>query len=175
MNNPIRINHKPDIDTLVKVSKFLFWRMPFVKLLPVFLIVFISLREFPKLLDQNSNIQDPEWSDVAIQFICIIFVWILIYFFIISGLKKNILNNKRNLESQTIVFDSESFTQQGETFKIENFWNETYQIQETNKWLLIYPKKNSALPILKSELSEKEISELRMLFRSLSVKTKLKN
>jgi len=89
-------------------------------------------------------------------------------------MKKNILSNKKNFELQTITFNTKSYIQEGETFKIENFWNETYQIKETKKWFLIYQKKNTALPIIKTDLKDNQYNEIKELFNSLNINKNLK-
>jgi hypothetical protein len=50
-----------------------------------------------------------------------------------------------------------------------------YQIKETKSWLLIYVQKNSAFPIIKSELKNNEYNELKELFNSIDIKKSLKS
>ena len=104
----------------------------------------------------------------------VIGIWAFIYFKTISTMKKNILDNKRNFETQKIIFNMQSYIQEGESYKIENFWNETFQIKETKEWFLIYPKKNTALPIIKSNLKDNQYNELNELFNSINIKKSFK-
>ena len=108
------------------------------------------------------------------QFGMITLIGFVFYFSIISIIRKNILANKKNNEFQKITFNDKSYIQEGETFKIVNFWSETFQIKETKEWFLIYPKKNSALPIIKSDLKDNQYQELKALFNSLTIKKSLK-
>ena len=179
MEKEIIIEYKPNIDTLVKVSKYLLIRLPFLKIVP-FLIVIVLLQNnlgnFINNNNNNNNLNSKKWdfTDI-IPFIVIISIWFFIYFRTMSTMKKNILKNKKNLETQQIIFKSNSFIQEGETFKIQNFWKDCYQIKETNEWFLIYLQKNSALPIIKANLNNNQNDELKLLFNSLNIKKSLKN
>ena len=174
MKKEVTIEYKPEINELMKVSKHLLLNSKII-VIPIFILIFFILTQSIEFVYNNkiSSKVTLSISDYS-SFIIIIIVWTFIYFRLISTMKQNILKNKRNLEKQTIVFNLKSYIQEGETFKVESFWNETYQIKETKNWFLIYPKKNHALPIIKSELKENQYSELKELFNSLNIKKSLK-
>jgi hypothetical protein len=174
MDKEIAIEYTPNIETLMKVSKYLLFHLRFVKLMPLGFLVLL----FPTIIkafgvdsgmkEENSIISD------LLPIIMVIGIWIFLYFTSIWTMKKNILNNKRNFETQKIVFDTTSYIQEADTFKVENFWSETYQIKETKEWFLIYPKKNHAFPIDKTKLKDNQYNELKELFSSLNIKKSLK-
>lgn len=170
MEKEIKIEYQPDIENLMKVSKYLLLNLPFVKYFaPAFTVLFLFSNILNAILNDKTNLKDS-----LMQFGMIILIWLVIYFSIISIIRKNILANKKNSEFQKITFDDKSYIQEGETFKIVNFWNETFQIKETKEWFLIYPKKNSALPIIKADLKDNQYNELKALFNSLNIKKSLK-
>ncbi|MBW4359764.1 YcxB family protein [Flavobacterium taihuense] len=176
MEKEITIKYKPNIDTLVKVSKYLLIRMPFLKIAPFLIVIFILQSNLGTFLESNNNTNLKNWNIIDIfPFVLIITIWAFVYFRTMSTMKKNILKNKKNLETQKISFKNNSFIQEGETFKIENFWKDSYQIKETNEWFLIYLQKNSALPIIKADLKDNQYNELRLLFNSIDIKKSLKN
>lgn len=172
MEKEIVIKYQPNIDVLVKVSKYLLLRMRFVKFI-VFIFFFVLLQNIA--LSATQSVTNIQWNFLdLLPFGIVILVWIIVYFLTISNLKKNIIKNKKNLESQKITFTKDSFTQEGESFKIENFWKESFQIKETKDWLLIYLNKNSALPIIKEDLKHNQYNELKELFNSIEIKKSLK-
>lgn len=173
MDRVIEIKYQPNIDQLTKVSKYLLLNSTIVKYLPLAFIFLFLFTKAPMLFGSISEDKTDYLNDL-LTFCLVIPVWLFVYFRTLSIMKKNILSNKRNFELQTITFTTKSFIQQGETFKIENFWDETYQIKETKDWFLIYPKKNSALPIIKTDLNNNQYNELKDLFSSLNIKKSLK-
>lgn len=175
MDKEITIKYKPNIETLMKVSKHLLFSLPLVKFLPLG-ILFILLQMFPQFVGINpNNIRDEKFTFLnLLPIIMVIGIWTFIYLKTLSTMKKNILDNKRNFETQKIIFNLTSYIQEGETFKIESFWNETFQIKETKDWFLIYPKKNTALPIIKLELKDNQYNELKELFNSINIKKSFK-
>ncbi|MGC4040362.1 MAG: YcxB family protein [Flavobacterium sp.] len=174
MENPLKIIYKPNIETLMKVSRYLLLNIKFIKYGPVFFIALLLITYWSRHMGMQSGYEPKQSIADYIQLLIFPGVLALVYFGTLSSMKKNILNNKRNFETQSITFDKESYTQQAETFKIESFWSETYQIKETSDWFLIYPKKNSAMPIVKSDLSPEEYNSLKTLFNSLPIKKSLK-
>lgn len=172
MDKEIIIEYKPNIDTLVKVSKHLIFRMKFVKMI-IFIFFFILIQNI--VLSTTQSETNLKWSFLdLLPFGMVILVWSFIYFLTMFSIKKNILKNKKNLETQKITFTKDSFLQEGESFRIENFWKESFQIKETNNWFLIYLNKNSALPIIKEDLNNNQHNELKRLFSSLNIKKSLK-
>jgi hypothetical protein len=170
MEKEIKIEYQPTIENLMKVSKYLLLDLPFVKYFAsAFTVLFLFLNLSNLILNNKINIKDS-----MMQFGMIMIIWIIIYFSIISTIKKNILANKKNNEFQKITFNDKSYIQEGETFKIENFWNETFKIKETKSWFLIYQKKNTAFPIIKVDLKDHQYNELKALFNSLNIKKSLK-
>ena len=117
--------------------------------------------------------EEKSYLNDIITYSIIIILWIFIYFRTLSSMKKNILSNKKNYEFQIITLNEKSYLQEGKTFKIENFWNETYQIKENKNWFLIYPKKNTAFPIIKADLKANQYNELKELFSSINIKKSL--
>jgi hypothetical protein len=175
MEKEIIIEYKPNIDTLVKVSKYLLLRIPYLKFIPIILFFVLFQNNSSQFLGFN-NITPTKWDFFDyLPIIIILFAWGFIYFRSISSMKKNILKNKKSLETQKIIFKKDSYIQEGETFKVENFWKELYQIKETNDWFLIYPNKNSALPIVKADLKDNQYNELKELFNSIEIKKSLKS
>jgi len=172
MEKEIKINYQPNIDNLMKVSKYLLLRLPFVKFILFGIIVLFITNNLPGLY--NSKTEEKNFFKDIFPYIIIASVWVFIIFRSISLSKENLYKNKRNFEYQKITFNKNSYIQEGETFKIENFWSETYQIKETKSWFLIYPKKNSALPIVKADLKDNQYNELKELFGSLNIKKSLK-
>ena len=174
MDKEIQIVYKPNIETLTKASRYLLNNSR-LKFIPIYFIVIASVTYWSGHVGLKPEYRDEEFK-IADLFPFIIFpaVFIFIYFRTLSVMKKTILSNKRNFELQKITFTDNSYVQEGETFKVESFWNETFQIKETKDWFLIYPKKNSALPIIKSDLKDNEYNELKALFNSLDVKKSLK-
>jgi hypothetical protein len=176
MEKEIIIEYKPNIDTLVKVSKYLLLRIPYLKFIPIILLFVLLQNNLSQFLGSNNNINPTKWDFFDyLPIVIILFVWGFIYFRSISSMKKDILKNKKSLETQKIIFKKDSYIQEGETFKVENFWKELYQIKETNDWFLIYPKKNSALPIVKADLKDNQYKELKELFSSIDIKKSLKS
>ena len=175
MEKEIIINYTPTIDTLTKVSKHVLLNLPIVKFIPLMLIFLILLTKMGEILGIENINKEPEspYKDY-LTFLIVILVWIIVYFRIIAKMKKNLLSNKRNFETQKITFTRNSYIQQGETFRVENFWNEIYKIKETKEWFLIYSKKNIAFPIPKSDLLNNQYNELKELFNSLNIKKSLK-
>lgn len=170
MNKEIKIGYQPNIDNLMKVSKYILLNLPFIKyIVPSFIFIFLFSSISSSVLNDQSGSKDS-----LLQLGMIMVIWVFIYFRIISSMKKNILANKKNEEFQTITFTEKSYLQEGETFKIENFWNEIFKIKETKSWFLIYQKKNAAFPIIKVELKDNQYNELKALFNSLDVKKSLK-
>jgi hypothetical protein len=174
MEKEITIEYTPNIEALMKVSKYLILRIRFVKFIPIVLLFLLYptvLKAFGVglgLKEENSLLSD------LLPIIVVIGIWVGLYFNMLSTMKKNILNNKRNFETQKIVFNTTSYTQGATTFKVENFWSETYQIKETQDWFLIYPRKNTAFPITKTDLKDNQYKELKELFNSLNIKKSLK-
>lgn len=166
MEKEIKIGYQPNINNLMKVSKYILFNSPLIKyIVPSFTLFYIfSNITNNKLNNQLSN------NDTILQLGIIIIIWIFIYFRTISSMKKNILANKKNEEFQTITFTEKSYLQEGKTFKIENFWNEVFKIKETKSWFLIYQKRNVAFPIIKADLKENQYNELKALFNSLNIK-----
>jgi len=156
MEKEIIIQYKPTLDSLTKVSKHLLYSLPFIKYMPLIVLIVLLFNRLPQIMGLENNPEDQNKGilDIALTLIIVSIVWVFIYFKALSTMKKNILSNKRNFEIQKITFSNNLYIQEGETFRIENFWNETYQIKETKLWFLIYPKKNSAFPIIKSDLKE---------------------
>lgn len=175
MGKQIEITYKPTIETLMKVSRYLLLEIKAFRYGPIFLVVMIFINYYSNHLNAKSGIENPDpiWIQL-LPFIILPIVLIVIYFGSLSTMKKTMLNNRRNFETQKISFDENTYTQQGETFKVESFWSEVYQVKETKDWILIYPRKNSAFPIVKSDLNSGELSDLRELFRSLPIKKSLK-
>ena len=170
MSKEIKIEYQPNINNLIKVSKYILMNLPFVKYFaPIFIVLFL----FSNILNAVNEDQSM-FKNGILQFGIIIIIYTFIYFRIISSVKKNILSNKKNNEFQAITFSENSYLQEGETFKIENFWSEIYQIKETKSWFLIYQKKNAAFPIIKEDLKDNQYNELKELFYSLNIKKSLK-
>ncbi len=173
MEKEIIIEYKPNADTLTKVSKYLLFRMRFVKFI-IFIFFFVLLQNIA--LSATQSVTNIKWDFLdLLPFAMVILVWITIYFLTIYSIKKNILKNKKNLESQKITITKDSFTQEAESFKIENFWKESFQIKETKDWFLIYLNKTSALPIIKEDLKENQYNELKQFFNSIDIKKSLKS
>lgn len=174
MEKEVTIEYKPNIDVLVKVSKYLILTIPYLKwiilLVPLFLLQDVIV---PLFTEPSEPIKWDIFS--VLPFILVVCIWFFIYIRLTSNIKKNLLKNKRNLETQKITFNKNSYIQEGETFKVENFWNEMFQIKETESWLLIYVQKNSAFPIIKSDLKGNQYNELKQLFNSIDIKKSLKS
>lgn len=173
MEKEIIVQYKPDTETLVKVSKYLLLRMPFVKVI-VFVFFFVLLQNVVLAATQSeTNLQ---WSFLdLIPFAIVILVWAVVYSLMVFSIKNNIKKNKKNQESQKITFTKDSFTQEAESFKVQNFWNEIFKIKETDKWFLLYLNKTSALPIIKEDLKDNQYNELKALFNSIDIKKSLKS
>jgi YcxB-like protein len=175
MDKEIVINYKLDIDVLMKISKYVVMKMRFVKYLPLYFIVIILFNYLPNLLNVKPTInKEVELNDYLYFAPFIALIWFFIYYKTVSTMKKSIQNNRRNFENQKMILNQNSYIQEGETFKVESFWNEIFQIKETKSWFLIYPNKNSATPILKSDLKDNQYNELKALFNSLNIKKSLK-
>ena len=174
MKKEVIIEYKVEINELLKVSKYLLLNSRVI-IIPVFVIIFFILTQSIEFIDNNkiSSEATSSISDYSF-FMFFIIIWTSIYFRLVHTMKQNIVKNKKNLEKQTITFNAESYIQQGKTFKIESFWNETYQIKETKSWFLIYPRKNFAFPLIKSDLTQNQYSELKELFNSLKINKSLK-
>lgn len=173
MEKEIVIEYKPNVDVLVKVSKYLLSRMGFVKFI-IFIFFFVLLQNI--ILSTTQSETNIKWDIFdLLPFGMVILIWFGIYFLTINNIKKNILKNKKNLEFQKITFTKDSFTQEAESFRIENPWKECFQIKETDKWILIYLTKTSALPIIKSDLKDDQYNELKQLFNSIDIKKSLKS
>jgi len=175
MEKEIIIEYKPTLEILTKVSKHLLYSLSFIKYMPFFILGIIIFNRFPQIMGLETDNQNNGILEIVITLVILSIVWGFIYLKTLSTMKKNILSNKRNFETQKIIFSSKSYIQQGDTFRVENFWNETYQIKETKLWFLIYPQKYSAFPIIKSDLEDNQYQELKALFNSLDIKKKLKS
>lgn len=173
MEKEITIIYKPNLNTLEEVTKYLILRLPSIKMI-VFILLIILFNFYVTHWSSNRIIKEKLQFTDAFPFIIALAISVFIYFRMLNELKRNLLRNKRNLETQNITFSNKSYIQQGETFRIENFWNELYQIKETSKWILIYPRKNSAFPIVKADLKGNEYNELKAFFNSLNIKKSLK-
>ncbi|KLT68674.1 MULTISPECIES: YcxB family protein [unclassified Flavobacterium] len=174
MEKEITIKYKPNLDKLVKVSKYLLFNIPYLKWIILFIPVILLKHKIISLF--TGSYKAIEWDIFdALPLVLIIFIWFFAYIRLSSNIKKKLVKDKRNLETQKITFNRNSYIQEGETFKIENFWNEMYQIKETKSWLLIYVQKNSALPIIKEDLNDNQYNELKQLFNSLDIKKSLKS
>ena len=170
MDKEIKIGYQPNTDELIKVSKYILFNLSFIKyFIPLIVIIILLNNILSAMIDDFRNTQDG-----IIQFGLVTIILLVLYFSTISSIKKNILANKKNTEFQTITFSQKSYLQEGETFRVENFWNEMYQIKETKSWFLIYQKKNMAFPIIKAELKDNQYNELKELFNSLNIKKSLK-
>lgn len=175
MEKEIIIEYKPNIDTLIKVSKYLLFNISYLKWI-VILLPLILLQDIIVPLFVESSSKSKEWTLFdALPLVIIVAIWLFVYIRLTSSIKKNLLKNKKNLETQKIIFSKNSYIQEGETFKVENFWNELYQIKETKLWFLIYIQKNSALPIIKEDLKDNQYNELKQLFNSIDIKKSLKS
>ena len=174
MDNEIQITYKPNIDTLMKVSRHLLMNLKFIKYGPLFFICLLLITYWSSHAALKPGYSIHYSIADYIQFLIFPIIVAIVYFTTLSSMKKSLLANKRNFETQKITFNGNLYKQQAETFAVESFWNETYQIEETKDWFLIYPRKNSALPIVKSDLTEDEYQELKTLFNSLPVKKSLK-
>jgi len=174
MEKEIVIEYKPNVDVLVKVSKYLLFTISYLKWIILFIPLILLKDLIVPLFTESSK--PIKWDIFYIlPFVLVGFIWFYVYIRLTSNIKKNLLKNKRNLETQKITFNKSSYIQEGETFKIENFWNEMFQIKETKSWLLIYVQKNSAFPIIKSDLKDDQYNELKQLFNSIDIKKSLKS
>lgn len=174
MDKEIIIEYKPNIDTLMDASKYILFRLRFVKYIIIvfFIILLQSVTQisggFPEAKEQSlfSNL---------LPIIMMMAIWSILYFATIFQTKKSILKNKKNLEHQKITFNKTSFIQEAVSFKMDNYWSEIYKVKETKNWFLIYLAKNSALPIIKADLKDNQYNELKELFNSIDIKKSLKN
>jgi len=93
MDKKIIIEYKPNLDTLVKVSKYLLFRMGFVKWI-MFVFFFVVIQN--AILSTTQSETNLEWNFLdLIPFGIVIIVWLAVYFLTISSIKKNILKNKK--------------------------------------------------------------------------------
>lgn len=178
MENEIVIKYTPDIENLTKVSKYLLNRAFKIKYF-FLLFLFMSFSIFSPYLWDTGTIEHQEQKNIfdfseLTPLILVLVIWTVIYYRTLAQMKKTILNNKRNFETQKITFTKDSYTQEGETFKVTSYWNETYLIKETKDWFLIYPRKNNAFPLVKTKLDTNQLNDLKELFQTLSVKKSLK-
>lgn len=173
MEKEITIEYTPNTETLTKVSKYLLLSLPFVKYIFV-LFLFITFTNI--LTAVNVDFSDNNrWA--ASPFISILMfaaIWGFLYFISMRSVKKQILKNKKNLETQKIILSKELLTQEGQTYNVNYSWKDICKIKETKSWFLIYINKTSALPIIKAELKDNQYNELKALFNSLSIKKSLK-
>ncbi|WP_298116076.1 hypothetical protein [Flavobacterium sp.] len=172
MEKEIVISYKSNIDNLMKVTKYLLLRLPLFKFILLAIILLLVTNNLPGLYKESA--QDKNFFIAMLPYSIVALVWVFIIYRLLSSSKENLLKNKKNFELQKITFKKDSYIQEGETFKIENFWNETYQIKETKSWFLIYPKKNSAFPIIKADLIDNQYNELKELFSSIDIQKKFK-
>ena len=127
MDKEIKIGYQPSTDNLIKVSKYILRNTSFVKyFLPLIILLLLVSNLLNAMLNDYSFIRDG-----LIQFGLIILIYGFLYFGIMLSVKKNIVSNKKNTEFQTITFTQKSYLQEGKTYRVENFWNEMYQIKET--------------------------------------------
>lgn len=170
MNKEFKIGYQPNIDNITNVSKYVVLNMSFVKYYaPAFFIILLFFNLSNVLFTEQSINKES-----MIKLGLILIIWIFIYFRIINSMKKNFVANNKNNEFQTITFTKKSYIPEGQTFKVENFWDETFKIKETKCWFLIYQKKNTAFPIIKADLEDNQYNELKELFGSLNIKKSLK-
>ncbi len=88
MEKEIIIEYKPKTDTLVKVSKYLLSRMPFIKVL-IFVFFFVLFQN--AVLSATQAETHLQWSFIdLIPFGLVLLVWAGVYFLTIFNIKKNI-------------------------------------------------------------------------------------
>jgi hypothetical protein len=177
MDKEITLHYKPNFDTLAKVQKHMTLVSPWI-IYVIVVIVFIGLNAITNNEPDTHVVRHVQQKETSfLDFLPLIFVGAYLYFIFFrrgSRLKSRLASNPKNLENQELIFNSESFTQIGETFNIKYPWNQIVKIKETKDWFLIYLTKTTAFPITKIELRGNQYYELIALFNSLDIKKNLK-
>ena len=93
MEKNIEIKYKPNIENLMKVSKYLLVNLPFVKYFPLAFIILILMTKLTTLVNTATIEEKYDLGDFFALFV-IISLWIIIFFRKLSTMKKNILSNK---------------------------------------------------------------------------------
>ncbi|WP_396155973.1 hypothetical protein [Flavobacterium sp.] len=96
MEKNIEIKYKPNIENLMKVSKYLLVNLPFVKYFPLAFIILILMTKLTTLVNTATIEEKYDLGDFFALFV-IISLWIIIFFRKLSTMKKNILSNKKIL------------------------------------------------------------------------------
>lgn len=167
MEKEIVINYTHNKEELSKVSKYILLNSKKFKYL------FFGLPILFAINVTSSEKTDSFFLDYIFPILIVIVIWTYIYFRTIQTTKKRILSNSKIFENITLTINKDSFTQEGQTFKIQNFWKDIYRLKETKKWFLIFQNQNSVIPIFKRDLSEEQNNDLKELLNSLNIKKNL--
>ncbi|MDI9309609.1 MAG: YcxB family protein [Limnohabitans sp.] len=167
MEKDIVINCNYSKEELSKVTKHILLNSKIFKYLFVGLPIIFAINV------ASSEKTDSFFLDYIFPVLIVIVIWTYIYFRSIHTAKKRIISNSKNFENITLTVNKDSFIQEGQTFKIQNFWKEINKIKETKEWYLIFQNQNSAIPIFKKDLSENQNNDLKELFNSLDIKKSL--
>lgn len=167
MNEEIIINYKHTKEELIKVSKYILLNSKLFKYLffglPIIFVINVTLSEKT----------DSFFLDYIFPLLIVIIFWTFTYFRTIQTTTRRILSNSKCFENITLTINKDSFTQEGQTFKIQNFWKDIKKLKETKDWFLIFQNQNSAIPIFKKDISDEQLKDLKELFISLNFEKKL--
>lgn len=171
MDQEIKINYKNELENLLKASKFILINSKMSKY-KIFILTIVFLVSY----FSNSNlgeIQETYTFLNIVPYVFLILMWFFIYYVTISKTRDRILSNSKNFENITLILNNDSYTQEGQTFKVQTFWKDILKLKETKDYYLIFQNEYSALPIFKKDLSEKQNNDLKDLFNSLNIKKSL--
>ena len=107
-------------------------------------------------------------SQIIIPVVALGILPLLIYSRSSRGFTSNNLNGAIEYN-----FDQEAFNIKGESFNVQLNWNNIYKVTKTKNWLLIWQNKNIATPILKRDIQDVEINELKEILAKNKVKNNL--
>ena len=169
METSVVISRQPEIKSLVRVSRYILLRMPFVKIVAVFAVFIFATTLLGQITRTNPTLDWQDW----VSYFSVVLIWTFILVGVDYSIRKSITKNPKALEPQTLTLTSSGLTSEGQTYKVDYPWESIQKIKETHRWFLIFVNKTSALPIEKANLTNREYGQLKKLFNSLNVKKQL--
>ncbi len=82
-------------------------------------------------------------------------------------IKRNFESSDRTKEHLEYTFDEQGMRVKGASFEAVSQWDMTYKVKENRWWFLIYQNRLMANVIVKEDLTEEEIKQLRTLVKNV--------
>ena len=168
MEREIVINQSLSEEKLLKAStQILLSGRIFIYLLILFIVILLNTI--------GSTYINEEVIDVFSFFQCAIpfIVAVIVFYAVKKAVRKNYKKNTRYFLNVTLSFTDDTFKTEGKDFQNSMPWGNYKKIKETKDWFLIYMNQNQAQMVDKTALSEQQIQELKILFRTLPPKVKV--